>query len=41
MTDGFIAKVRPDGTGLVYAGFIGSDSAERANDITVDDAGAA
>ncbi len=37
--DGFVAKVRADGTGLVYAGYIGGSSYDYAKDIAVDAAG--
>lgn len=39
-TDAFVAKVSPDGTGLVYAGYIGGDGDEGAFGIAVDAAGA-
>jgi subtilase family serine protease len=38
-TDVFVAKVRADGTGLVYAGFIGGDTTDIARGIAVDAAG--
>ena len=38
-TDAFIAKVRADGSGLVYAGYIGGVSGDTAADVAVDDAG--
>jgi len=41
ISDGFIVRVRPDGSGLAYAGYIGSDSAEIAKGVAVDGAGAA
>ncbi len=41
LEDGFIVKVDPPGSQLVYAGYIGSDSAEVARDVAVDSAGAA
>ena len=34
--DAFIAKVRPDGTGLVYAGYIGGAGQDQALDVKVD-----
>lgn len=37
--DGFVAKVRVDGTGLVYCGYIGSQEDDRIDDIAVDDWG--
>ena len=37
--DGFVAKVRADGTGLVYCGYIGGSSYDYAKDIAVDAAG--
>src|SRR5262249_14709457 len=37
--DAFVAKVRADGTGLVYAGFIGGSSTDVANAIAVDGSG--
>ncbi len=39
--DGFIAKVRPDGTGLVYCGYIGGTSLDELNGVAVDSFGAA
>ncbi len=39
--DGFIAKVRPDGTGLVYCGYIGGSSSDELNGVAVDSFGAA
>ena len=39
--DGFLVKVNPGGTGLVYAGFIGSDTIDDADAVTVDSAGGA
>jgi beta-propeller repeat-containing protein len=39
--DAFIAKVNASGTGLVYAGYVGGDSDDRANGVAVDAAGAA
>jgi len=40
-TDAFIAKVRPDGSGLVYAGYIGGASADLGFGVAVDSIGAA
>jgi hypothetical protein len=37
--DAFVAKVRADGTGLVYAGYIGGSSYDRGVGIAVDGAG--
>jgi hypothetical protein len=34
--DGFVAKVKPDGTGLTYAGYIGGNGNDRANGVAVD-----
>ncbi len=39
--DGFIAKVRPDGTGLVYCGYLGGALGDRLIDVAVDVAGVA
>jgi Ca2+-binding RTX toxin-like protein len=39
--DAFVAKVRPDGTGLEYAGFIGGGDEDAGLDIAVDATGAA
>jgi Ca2+-binding RTX toxin-like protein len=39
--DGFVAKVRPDGTALEYAGYIGGSQNEGAFDLAVDAAGSA
>jgi uncharacterized repeat protein (TIGR01451 family) len=39
--DGFVAKVKDDGSGLVYAGYIGGNGTDRANGIAVDSAGKA
>jgi subtilase family serine protease len=39
--DGFVAKVAPDGSGLVYAGFIGGAGNDLGNAIAVDATGAA
>ena len=38
-TDAFVAKVRSDGTGLVYAGYIGGANADTATGIAVDGPG--
>jgi hypothetical protein len=37
--DGFVAKVRPDGTGLNYAGYIGGSDLDQANGIAIDSSG--
>ncbi len=37
--DTFVAKVKPDGTGLVYCGYIGGSSAEYATAVAVDGSG--
>jgi hypothetical protein len=39
--DAFVAKVKPDGTGLVYAGYIGGNQGDSALGIAVDSLGAA
>ncbi len=39
--DAFVAKVAPDGSGLVYAGYIGGSGGDHGNGIAVDDDGAA
>lgn len=39
--DAFVAKVKADGTGLVYAGYIGGDADDRAYHIAVDAVGSA
>jgi hypothetical protein len=39
--DGFVAKVKPDGTGLDYCGYIGGSGGEVAADVAVDETGAA
>ena len=39
--DAFVAEVKPDGSGLVYAGYIGGASEDRGYGIAVDQAGAA
>jgi hypothetical protein len=38
--DAFVAKVRPDGTGLEYAGYIGGERNDEGHDIAVDATGA-
>ncbi len=38
-TDAFVAKVRADGTGLAYCGFIGGDANDEGLAVAVDDAG--
>jgi hypothetical protein len=38
--DAFVAKVRPDGTGLEYAGYIGGSNDDRGYGIAVDGSGA-
>ncbi len=37
--DGFVAKIRPDGTGLVYAGYLGGSGDDRGYGIAVDGGG--
>ena len=37
--DGYIAKVRADGTGLLYAAFIGGSGSDQVTDVAVDAAG--
>jgi len=37
--DGFVAKLRADGTGLVYSGFLGGSGSDWGNGIAVDGAG--
>lgn len=37
--DGWTAKVRPDGTGLEYAGFVGGGERDTLRDIAIDDLG--
>jgi hypothetical protein len=37
--DAFVAKVRPDGTGLVYAGYLGGSGTDGGNAIAIDSAG--
>jgi hypothetical protein len=39
--DAFVAKLRPDGTGLVYAGYIGGSGYDWGYGIAVDESGAA
>jgi hypothetical protein len=39
--DAFVAKVRPDGTGLVYCGYIGGSDLDKGRGIAVDAAGQA
>jgi hypothetical protein len=39
--DAFVAKVRPDGSGLVYAGFIGGSEKDYAISIVIDTSGSA
>ncbi|MFF3942987.1 SBBP repeat-containing protein [Streptomyces phaeofaciens] len=39
--DAFVAKVRPDGSGLQYAGYIGGTADSVGHGIAVDSAGAA
>jgi hypothetical protein len=39
--DAFVAKVKPDGSGLVYCGFVGGDGDDVALDVAVDGSGAA
>jgi hypothetical protein len=39
--DAFVAKVRPDGTGLVYAGYLGGSGNDEGEGIAVDGSGAA
>ncbi len=38
-TDAFVASVKPDGSGVNYAGFVGGTGGERAWDVTADSAG--
>ena len=38
-TDAFVAKILPNGSGLVYAGYIGGSNADSGNGIAVDAAG--
>jgi len=37
--DGFVAKVTPSGSSLVYCGYIGGQNLDRANDVAVDEKG--
>ena len=39
--DAFIAKIKPDGTGLVYCGYIGGNDGDTATSIALDSSGAA
>jgi hypothetical protein len=40
MSEGWVAKVRPDGTGFVYAGYLGiTTNGSKARDVAVDGAG--
>ena len=39
--DAFVAKIQPDGSGLVYAGYIGGSGADQGQGIAVDGSGAA
>jgi len=39
LRDAFVAKVKPDGTGLVYLGYIGGAGVEAGSGITVDSTG--
>jgi len=39
LTDAFVAKVRPDGSGLVYAGYVGGADFDAASAIAVDSSG--
>jgi hypothetical protein len=39
--DGFVAKLRPDGSGLVYCGFVGGAGDDTATRVAVDSTGAA
>jgi hypothetical protein len=41
MSDAFVTKVRPDGSGLVYAGYIGGSGDDQGFSIAVDGSGAA
>jgi uncharacterized repeat protein (TIGR01451 family) len=41
MKDGFIAKVKGDGTGLVYAGYIGGPKSDISRAVAIDSTGAA
>ena len=37
--DAFVTKVKPDGSGLVYSGYIGGDDGDTGDDIVVDSGG--
>ena len=39
--DAFVAKVKPDGSGLIYAGYIGGSQDDTASGVAVDSSGAA
>jgi uncharacterized protein (TIGR03437 family) len=39
--DAFVAKIKPDGTGLVYCGYVGGNDGDAATSIALDGAGAA
>lgn len=39
--DAFVAKVNPSGESLIYAGYIGGSSSDRATDISIDASGSA
>src|SRR5205085_10376622 len=39
--DAFVAKVKPDGTSLLYAGYLGGSSDDQGRGIAVDSAGSA
>src|SRR5206468_10632318 len=39
--DAFVAKVRPDGSGLVYCGYVGGSSDDDAQGVAVDGTGSA
>jgi hypothetical protein len=41
LPDGFVAKVKPDGTGLVYCGYIGGAGSDSGYGVAVDGSGAA
>jgi len=38
-SDAFVTKVKPDGTGLLYSGFIGGDGSESGTGLAIDAAG--
>jgi len=40
-SDAFVAKVRPDGTGLSYSGYIGGSDADQAIGVAIDTSGSA